>query len=129
MIFALTDKSNTKERLSTLPDIFIRVLSLISEEDYKSVLVNDVVFEGSGAHPTSFEEFSTKKLGNNMVYYIKTGRFEGILSINYYIIRNNLIFSFVSMSSPIDWTNPNYKTEDDQLNKDLQQILSTFRFD
>lgn len=127
-ILSLQDSSNTEERLSTLPDISLRASSIPEGKKFEDILISDVVFDGSGGNPKSIDEFSSKKLGNNTVYYIETGRFEGILSTNYYIVRNNLIFSFVSTSSPIDWTNPNYKTENDQLNKNLQQIFSTLKF-
>jgi len=63
-----------------------------------------------------------------MVYYIKTGLFEGVLSINYYLVNKNQVFAFNLTSSPVDWTNPNFKPEEDLLNLNMQQILSTFKF-
>lgn len=122
------DKLNTQERLSTLPDISFRTISIIPGEDYKNELIKDVVFAGSGMHPKSFAEFSSKMVENNTVYYIETGLFEGILSFNYYFINKNQIAVFTLVSSPVDWTNSSFKPENDPLNQSLLQILSTFRF-
>ncbi|KKQ29846.1 MAG: hypothetical protein US43_C0001G0002 [Candidatus Levybacteria bacterium GW2011_GWA1_37_16] len=125
---SFTDNSNTKHRLSTSPDISIKVIPIVSGDDYKTTLIKDVIFAGSGMHPKSFVEFSSKTIGGNMVYYIKTGLFEGVLSINYYLVNKNQVFAFNLTSSPVDWTNPNFKPEEDLLNLNMQQILSTFKF-
>ncbi len=127
-ILAFTDRSNTKQRLSTLPDISLRTFTINSGDDYRNLLIKDAVFSGSGMHPKSFGEFSSKKIGDNAVYHIQTGRFEGVLSINYYLVIKNQIFAFTLTSSPVDWTNANFKSESDPLNQILLQILSTFKF-
>lgn len=126
-LLILDNKSNT-QKLSKMPNISVRHLDLKSNQFFESVLINDVVFDGSGLSPKSFSEFKKIHLGNNNFYFIETGLFEGILSINYYLISRNQIFVFTVVSSPVDWTNPNFKPEDDPINKDLQQILSTFKF-
>lgn len=127
-IAAFTDKSNAKQRLSTLPDISLRIIPIVSGGDYKNKLIEDVVFAGSGLHPKSFSEFSSKIIGGNTVYYIKTGLSEGILSLNYYLVDKNNIVVFALISSPVDWTNPNFNFENDSLNQNLQQILSSVKF-
>ena len=128
LIVAFIDKSNTKQRLSTSPDVSLRTFSIIPGEDYKNELIKDVVFAASGLHPKSFAEFSSKTMGNNTVYYIETGLFEGVLSLNYYLVDKNQVAAFAIVSSPVDWTNPSFKPENDPLNQSLFQILSTFRF-
>lgn len=125
---SFTDLSNTKQRLSTSHDINFKVIPVAPGADYKTTLINDIVFVGSGMHPKSFAEFSSKTIGDNMVYYIRTGLLEGVLSMNYYIVNKNQVFAFVLTSSPVDWTNPNFKPENDPLNQKLLQILSTFKF-
>jgi hypothetical protein len=128
LMAAFMDKSNTKQRLSTSPDISLRTFSITPQGDYKGELIKDVVFAGSGLHPKSFTEFSSKTIGNNTVYYIETGLFEGVLSLNYYLVYKNQVAAFTTVSSPVDWTNPSFKPENDPLSQSLFQILSTFRF-
>lgn len=127
-ILSFKDQSNTLPRLSTLPDIYLKVLDIPAGKDFKEVLLKDVVFDGSGLNPKSFAEFSQKKIGDNNVYFIRSGLFEGILSTNYYLIQGNKIFAFYLHSSPVDWTRPGYKPEDDKLNLDFRQILAGFKF-
>lgn len=128
-IIAFTDKSNTRQRLSTSPDISLKIINIPLGDDYQITLIKDVFFDASGLHPKSFAEFSTKNIGGNVAYYIRRGLFEGVLSMNYYLINKNQAFVFTLTSSPVDdWTSPNFKPENDSLNLELQQILSTFKF-
>lgn len=127
-IVAFTDTANKQQRLSTSPDISFRVISIAPADDYKATLIKDVVSSGSGSHPKSFAEFSLKTFGDKTVYFIKTGLLEGVLSINYYLVNKDKIFAFNLISGPVDWANPNFKPEEDRLNLELQQVLSTFKF-
>lgn len=127
-ILSFQDQSNMLPRLSTLPDIYLKVLDIPAGKDFKEVLIKDVIFDGSGKNPKSFTEFSQKKIGNNDAYFIRSGLFEGILSANYYLVRGDKIFAFYLHSSPVDWTSQNFKSEKDVLNLKLQKIISTFKF-
>ncbi|MCL5091117.1 MAG: hypothetical protein M1514_03850 [Patescibacteria group bacterium] len=120
--------STRNQRLTPLPDVAVRRLSMTGFKNFQEVLINDAVYEGSGMNPKSFSEFKELKLSDNTFYYLETGRFEGILSFNYYVIRGEEIIGFNLVSSPVDWTNPKFISENDLLNQELITILKSFKF-
>ena len=128
IVLALQNNDNKNQRISTLPDIYLRVLEIPRGQTSESIMNKNVVSGGMGWDENSINKITTKKIGQNLVYYVRTGVFEGILTTNYFVVNDNHIYAFVVNSNPVDWTNPNYKIEDDQLNKDFLEILSTFKF-
>lgn len=126
-VFALNETTKMQQRLSVLPDITMRAIARLSGQDYRKILIEDVVFDGSGLPPKSFSEFLPKVLGDNTFYYIQTGLFEGILSGSYYFVSDDRVYVFTYTSSPVDWTNSNFRPDDDTLKNDLEQVLKTFK--
>ncbi len=101
---------------------------------FQEVLINDVVFDGSGLHPESFAKFTARHLGTHDFYFIQTGRFEGVLSFNYYLSAAALakeglstgdkIHVFTLVSRGVDWTNPNFDPEQDPGHLKLKELLA-----
>ena len=69
---------------------------------YEAALIGDVIFDGSGAHPTSFSAFEARNFGTAHFAYIKNGLFEGTLSATYYAATPNGIVKFVLVSQGVD---------------------------
>lgn len=102
-----------------------RELTIPGGKTFQDVLINDVMFDASGMHPKSFNEFQLRHLGTHDFYYIKTGLFEGVLSINYYLVTDNKIDVFTLVSHGVDWTNPQFDPEQDPGHLKLKELLST----
>ena len=97
--------------------------------NWQNIIMNDVVFDGSGAHPQAFTEFTERKIGNKTFYSIKTGRFEGILAFTYYSVSEKYgILAFDARAEGVDWTNPNLDEENDSVHKTLRTMLETFNY-
>ena len=100
-------------------------------ENFESIpeiaILQDVVFDGSGKQPKSINEFTKVKIGDYEYYKIQTGRFEGVLSYNYYLPVKNKIFVFSFTAQGVDWTNPNLDEENVPTHLILKQILSTVK--
>jgi len=105
-----------------------KISSPLFGQQLKDFLTNYVIFDPSGMHPKSFNEFGERKIGNNSFYFIKTGLFEGQLTLSYFLSSPKGVFSFNLLSSKVDWTNPNLDIEKDQGHLYLNQMLSTFKF-
>lgn len=127
LIAAFKDELNKKGKKISDPDITLRVIPIEPEKSYETILINDVILF-SGEHPKSINEFVTKKIGENTIYYIIRERLKEKLSVNYYLVGKNKIIVFGVIFSPVDWNSPNYNFEKDPLNLRFQQIFSTFKF-
>ncbi len=114
----------------TPPDsITIRLVPWTKDTDFRKVLIDDVVFDGSGEHPEDFSEFTERTIGNYTYYSILTGRFEGVLSFAYYVVSEKYgIYAFDAVAHGVDWTNPNLNEEEDSVHKALKSMLETFLF-
>lgn len=119
--------SNSPNNQSNTPLPGISVIYFNHADDYKDQLIKDVVYDGSGLSPKSFNEFKPVKIGSNNFYYIKTGLFEGVLSLRYYLVTSNYVFKFELVSSPVDWTNPKFDPQSDPLHLKLKQILASVK--
>lgn len=117
-----------KSKNSSLPDIYVRHLSIKPGEKFQNILKKDAILDGSGLSPTTFDKFLAKKINSKNFYFIKTGLFEGVLSLNYYYVGPKDIVAFNLVSQAVDWTNPSFNVDDDPIHKDLIQILSTLKF-
>ena len=117
-----------------LPNYFITIRRIHSQLSgtqpsmLELLLIEDVIYDGSGKHPDSINEFEKRTIGNNSFYFIKTGLFEGQLNLRYYLANQAGIFSFQVMSNDVDWTNLEFDIENDQGHLYLKKILSTFKF-
>ncbi|MBA3551061.1 hypothetical protein H0W32_02545, partial [Patescibacteria group bacterium] len=98
-------RNSTAERSSNIPivtlektDSAIGVNSIVPKlgQTYQQALIADVVFDGSGEHPKSFNEFKTRQINGKTFHWIVTGRFEAIISINYYLKHNDNILVFTT---------------------------------
>ena len=122
---------NKNNSLPSLPDsIRIRLVPSADYQVYKDALINDVVYDGKGDHPSSFNDFREIKIGNNSFYYIVSGLFEGQLSLTYYFVsEDKRIFAFDISAQGVDWTNPNPDTIDNNsTHKILKSMLETLKF-
>ena len=117
-----------KDAEKTAPD-FIDVgwLPFKPSDNSEQVLMNDVVFDGSGAHPKSFEDFTLVHLGDNDFYKIRTGLFEGVLGYRYFLVRDSGAFVFKLTSNNVPWTEPAFDPERDARHLELREMLKTVR--
>ncbi len=97
------------------------------ETEFNSLLLNDVIFDGSGLHPTSISQFKKVSIGGREFYKIRTERFEGVLSYGYYLPLGNKIAVFSFTARGVDWTNPNLDEESNPTHVILRQILTTIQ--
>jgi len=125
--FGLIDTTNKKPRVTSMADIVFRKIENPKKTSVEKLIMENTFFDGSGLNPKSFSEYKKEKIENNYFYTIDTGLFEGLLSSQYYFIRNSDVFLFDMYSSPVDWTNPDYNPQEDLLRKDLKLILKTVR--
>ncbi len=131
-------RNSTAERSSNVPivtlektDSAIGIKSIVpkSGQTYQQALIEDVIFDGSGDHPKSFSEFKTRQVNGRTFHWIVTGRFEGIIAINYYYKHNNDILAFTTQTRNVEeWTESSFNIENDVTHVDLKAILETFRF-
>ncbi len=107
----------------------IRVLKITdSPTDFQNTLIQDTFYDGSGANPKSFSEFTEKTIGQNDFYFIKSGLFEGVLTLHYYLVRKDGIYDFSLVSRGVDWTNPSFNLDEEQGYVYLKQMLGTLSF-
>ena len=99
-----------------------------TDKELEQILVSDVIYDGSGKHPQSINEFTKITIANNQFYKIRTSRFEGTLSYNYYLPKDNRVLVLSFTSQGVAWTDPNLDEESDSTHVVLKQILSTFKF-
>jgi hypothetical protein len=99
-----------------------------SSDGFPQQLINATVYDGSGLHPKSFDEFTSVTInGNENFYYLRTGVFESVLSLVYYYPTNKGIYAFNLVARGVDWTNPNYNPDTDPAHLILKQMLPTFK--
>lgn len=100
------------------------------KEGYVQKMITATIFDGSGEHPKSFDEFDSVAINNNtdnFFYYIRTGVFEGVLSLVYYYPTDRGIYAFNLVAHGVDWTSPEYDAEIDPIHLMLRQMLPTFK--
>lgn len=90
-------------------------------------MMDDAVYDASGAHPSSASAFQKVSLGGREFYRIRTGRFEGTLGYNYYLPDRNRIYVFSFRSQGVDWTNPDLDEDADPVHAALKSILAGLR--
>ncbi|MDD5068680.1 MAG: hypothetical protein PHS53_02465 [Candidatus Pacebacteria bacterium] len=128
-VLARTSGSGALVSFTDSNNIEIRILKIAdSDADYENTLIASTYYDGSGANPKSFSEFKPVTIGENTFYFIKTGLFEGVLSLHYYAVRKTGIYDFSLVSRGVDWTNPNFSVEEEQGHLYLKQILSSIVF-
>ncbi|MDD5050876.1 MAG: hypothetical protein PHV93_04055 [Candidatus Pacebacteria bacterium] len=128
-VLARTTGSGALVSFTDSKNIEIRILKIAdSDADYQNVLIGNTYYDGSGANPKSFSEFTAKTIGENTFYYIKSGLFEGVLSLHYYAVLKTGIYDFSLVSRGVDWTNPGFNVEEEQGHLYLKQILSSVVF-
>lgn len=117
-----------KDPGKNMPDyVDVRWLPFKSTDSSEQVLIKDVYYDGSGAHPRSFDEFKLVRLGYNDFYKIRTGLFEGVLGYKYYLVKEEGAFVFSLTSNNVPWTDTLYSSESDPRNLELQKMLKTVR--
>ena len=114
--------------LSSVPDFLdVRWLSVKNGDNVEEVMMKDVVYDGSGFHPKSFNAFTPVRLGDNDFYKILTGTFEGVLGYRYYLVKSSGAFVFVLTSNGVPWTEPLFDPEKDTRHLELQEMLKTVK--
>ncbi len=111
-------------------DLFLTVRHKVipTDQSFKEIILDSVIFDGSGLHPKSLDMFKIISLGENKFYFIQSGLFEGILSYEYFLINKQDLFWFYFRSNGVDWTNPDFNGEIFPPHLEWKKILSTFKF-
>jgi len=109
-------------------EIDVRRLPLQPGTDFREMLIFDAQGMSGTPLPESFDAFKEVSFGEYVFYWLVTERFEGIVSITYYLVSDNDIFSFTARSRNVNWTNPELDVEALESNRILREILYTFRF-
>ncbi|MES2436653.1 MAG: GerMN domain-containing protein [Patescibacteria group bacterium] len=135
--YPATYRDTTAERSSNIPllslekgetAIAIKRIVPTASQTYEKALINDVILDPKGDHPESFKEFTSRTINGKQFHWIVTSRFEGLITINYYLKRDKdiLVFSTQNRNVP-EWTNPAYVIDDEPVHKDLRGMLATLK--
>ncbi|MSU55526.1 MAG: hypothetical protein EXS46_03265 [Candidatus Taylorbacteria bacterium] len=117
-----------KDPAKATPDFLdVSWLPVKAEQNIEQVMIDDVVFDGSGMHPSSFDLFKLVRLGENDFYKISTIPFEGVLGYKYYLVKESGAFVFKLTSNNVPWSSPGYDPEKDSRYLELQGILKTVK--
>ena len=115
-----------KDSLLQFPVIAIKKIEIKNDENFENIILENTVFDASGMSPKSISDFEIRNFGVNQFYYIKTGLFEGVLSAEYYFIQPKFVFQIGLRADGVDWTNPDFNSEDEEIHKILKQMLLNF---
>jgi hypothetical protein len=115
--------------ISYVKEIQLRVSGPITEATYEPVLVSDVTFDPSGMQPKGLSDFKKVAIGGYQFYAIRVGRYEGVLTYNYYLPVDNRVYVFSFTSRGVDWTNPELNEAADPGHLLLRQMLSTIEIE
>lgn len=107
---------------------FLKPESITQPSDLEEVLLGKVIFDGSGEHPDSVGQFGQADIGGQRFYFIQSGRFEGILSYEYFLTKDTVVLP-ISIRWYIGdrWMDPTFEIKDDPRYKQLIDILSTLK--
>ena len=93
------------------------------------ILIAHTIFDASGLSPKSLSEFTQEKIGNNMFYSIRIGRFEGVVSFAYYLVTGKGVFKFDVISQGVEnWMEPTFNEDTDAGRVLLKEMLGTLSF-
>jgi hypothetical protein len=109
---------------------FLKPETITKPADLEEVLLEKVIFDGSGEHPDSVGQFGQSDINGQRFYFIQSGRFEGILSYEYFLTKDTLVLP-ISIRWYIGhrWMDPTFEIKDDPRYKELIGILSTLKVD
>ena len=96
-------------------------------ETFQEAMIRDTYYDPSGLQPQSFSEFRSRTVGEHNFYYVVTSRFEGLVSVNYYLPREKDVIVFTSVTHGVDWMNPELDIDAVRGHKTLRDILATLK--
>jgi hypothetical protein len=107
---------------------FLKPEIITKPSDLEKVLLSKVIFDGSGEHPDSVGQFGQADINGQRFYFIQSGRFEGILSYEYFLAKDTVVLP-ISIRWYIGdrWMDPTFEIKDDPRYKELIGILSTLK--
>lgn len=115
----------SKEHATVADTITLSWLPIPRGISPEQVLIEHTFYDGSGANPKSFDEFKSVRIGGLNFYKIRTGTFEGVLGMHYYLIHDSGVFVFSLNSHGVPWTEPGYDPDADARKADLEAMLAT----
>jgi hypothetical protein len=96
--------------------------------DLSKVLISQVVLDGSGDHPESIDSFRQVEIKGRRFYFIQTGRLEGWLSYDYFLLQDHTLLPIaVRWYIGSRWTDPTFEVKFDPRYAELVDILATVR--
>ncbi len=105
---------------------FFKPVTFAKADDLKKIMIETVVFDGSGNHPDSLDSFGQADIGGQRFYFIQSGRFEGILTYDYFLVKDDRVLPiFVRWYIGELWTDPTFEIKFDDRYKQLIKILGT----
>jgi hypothetical protein len=112
----------------TVPDeIAIRVHPIPLGSSAEEVIVRDAAIEGSGDRVTSLRDVTEMKIAGRQWFYLKRSLQEGQLSVTYYTIERDVVYSATLLEDRIDeWMDPSFDEYTTSGHSALRYMLSTF---
>ncbi|TAK57577.1 hypothetical protein EPO17_01625 [Patescibacteria group bacterium] len=108
---------------------FLKPIVITEPSDLEEILVRRVIFDGSGEHPDSIGDFKTKDIQGKRFYFIQNGRFEGIISYEFFFVTDKTVVPVSVRWYSDRWMDPSFVMEDDPRYAELLDILGTLRVD
>ena len=105
--------------------IIISALPSYSAASFSDYLSKYPILDANSGRPVQFQ---ARTLGSDTFYYRRSELFEGVLSVQYYLLKGGTLYKFDSTSQGVDWTNPNFKEENDPTHVALRQMLTSLTF-
>ncbi len=93
----------------------------------EQALMNDAVYDASGAHLASFDNFTLVHQDDNDFYKIRAGLFEGVLGYRHHLTREGGAVDFVLAANGVPWTDPLFNSENYARKVELGNMLKTVR--
>ncbi len=90
-------------------------------------MASTTVLDPSGLSPKP-SDFMKEITRNTTVYYIQTSQFEGVVSYDGYLVKDNFIIPIRYVWSGVDWTNPKYDSKQDPKFKEFMDVLRSVEF-
>ena len=107
---------------------FGKPITLTQPADLQKVLVEQVTLDPSGEHPDSLQSFGQIQVKGQRFYFIQSGRFEGWLSYDYFLVQDkNVLPIFARWYIGDRWTDPTFEIKYDARYTQLITILSTIK--
>lgn len=90
-------------------------------------MASTTFLDPSGLNPKP-SEFVKEITQHTTVYYIQTSQFEGVVSYDGYLVKDNFIIPVRYVWSGVDWTNPEYNSTKDPKFTEFMDVLRSVEF-